>query len=73
MVEHRSSEVSSTQLTDEGPVYHALSVHLSGAKLTTRSKIDMPLRNFLSPEFRTKFQREVALFLEITEFPFITV
>jgi len=30
-------------------------------------------RNFLSPEFRTKFQREVPLFLEITEFPFNTV
>jgi len=28
---------------------------------------------FFSPEFRTKFQREVPLFLEITEFPFITV
>ena len=30
----------------------------------------MPWRNFLSPEFRTKFQREVPLFLAITEFPF---
>ena len=35
--------------------------------------IDMPWRNFLSPEFKTKFQREVPLFLEITEFPFNTV
>ena len=33
----------------------------------------MPWRNFLSPEVRTKFQREVPLFLEITEFPFNTV
>ena len=33
----------------------------------------MPWRNFLSPEFRTKFQREVPLFLEITKFPFNTV
>ena len=33
----------------------------------------MPWRNFQSPEFRTKFQREVPLFLEITEFPFNTV
>ena len=33
----------------------------------------MPWRNFLSPEFRTKFQREVLLFLEIIEFPFNTV
>jgi len=37
------------------------------------STIDMPWRNFLSPEFTTKFQREVPLFLEITEFPFNTV
>jgi len=36
VVEHRSSEVLSTQLTDDGPVYYALSVHLSRAKLITR-------------------------------------
>ena len=46
-----------------GPVYHTLSVHLSSAKLTARSTIDMPWHNFLSPEFRKKFQREVPLFL----------
>jgi len=33
----------------------------------------MPWRNFLSPKFRTKFQRGVPLFLEITEFPINTV
>jgi len=33
----------------------------------------MPWRSFLSPEFRPQFQREVPLFLEITEFPFNTV
>jgi len=35
----------------------------------------MPWRNFLSPEFRAKFQREVPLFLEIglTEFLFNTM
>jgi len=33
----------------------------------------MPWQNFLSPEFWTNFQREVPLFLEITEFPFNTV
>jgi len=33
----------------------------------------MPWRNFLSQDFRTKFHREVPLFLEITEFPFNTV
>ena len=36
MVERRSSEVLSTYLTDDGPVYHAVSVHLSLAKLITR-------------------------------------
>ena len=30
----------------------------------------MPLRNFLSPEFGTKFQREVPSFLELPEFPY---
>jgi len=35
--------------------------------------IDLPWRNFLSPEFRTKFQREVSLFFEIPEFPYNTV
>jgi len=28
--ERRSSEVLSTWLTDDGPVYHAVGVHLSG-------------------------------------------
>ena len=42
------------------------------AKLITHFDDHMPWRNFLSPEFRTKFQREVPLFLEITEFPFNT-
>jgi len=36
----RASEVLSTSLTNDGPVYHALSVHLSRAKLTARSTID---------------------------------
>ena len=30
--------------------------------------IDLPWRN-LSPEFGTKFQREVPLFLDVPEFP----
>ena len=30
----------------------------------------MPCRNFLSTEFGAKFQREVALFLEVPEFPY---
>jgi len=36
VVERRSSEILSTQLTDDGPVYHALSVLHCGAKLITR-------------------------------------
>ena len=36
MVERRSSEVLSTLLTNGGPVYHAVSVYLSRAKLITR-------------------------------------
>ena len=63
MVERRSSEILSTQLTDDGPVYHALGVHLSRAKLITRPMIDMPWQNFLIPAFRKKFRREVPLFL----------
>jgi len=57
-------------LSHSGPVYHALSVYLSQAKLIMR---DMLKLNFLSPEFGTKFQTEVPLFLEIPEFPFNTV
>ena len=34
--------------------------------------IDLPWRNFLSA-FEAKFQREVLLFLEISEFPYNTV
>ena len=62
----RASELEgivNSVVTDDGPVYHALSVHLSRAKMTARSTIDMRWRNFLSPEFRKKFQREVPLFL----------
>ena len=56
-------------LTDDNPVYHARSVHVSRANLITRaSTIDMLWRNFLSPEFGAKFQREVPLFLKVPEF-----
>ena len=37
------------------------------------STIDIPKRNFQSPEFGTKMQRGVPLFLEIAEFPVNTV
>jgi len=52
-------------LTDDGPVSHALSVHLSRAKLITRSTIDVLWRNFLSPEFGAKFQRGVHALLKV--------
>jgi len=70
VVERRSSEVLSTLLTDDGPVYHALSVHLSRAKLITRFNDRYAVAKFLSPEFGEKFQREVPLFLKIPEFPY---
>ena len=30
--------------------------------------VDLPRRNFLSPEFEAKFQKEVPLFSEIPDF-----
>jgi len=58
------SEVLSTQLTDDGPVYHALGVHLSRAKLITRfDDRHAVIKKILSPEFGTKSQNEVPLFL----------
>ena len=53
MVERRSSEVLSTQLTDDVSANHALRVHLSRAKLIARSTVDMPWRNFV--RFRLLF------------------
>jgi len=36
--------------------------------------IDLPWRNFLSPEFQTKFQKEfMPLFLEVLKFPYNSV
>ena len=45
--------------------------HLARANLIARSTIDMPWRNFLRPEFRKKFQREVPYFVDrgLPEFP----
>jgi len=40
---------------------------------TTVVTVDVQLQNFLSPVFGTKFQREVALYLEIPQFPSDTV
>ena len=52
--------------TEDGHQLITTSVHLCQTKLTT---LDVLWRNFLSPEFWTKFRREVALFLEIPKFP----
>jgi len=32
--------------------------------------IDLPWRNFVSPEFGAKFQRDAPLFLEVLKFPY---
>jgi len=53
-------------LTDDGPVYHALSVHLSRAKLITRFDDRYVVAKFLKSGVYTKVP-------EITEFPFNTV
>jgi len=60
-VNRPSSEVLSTLLTDDGSVYHALSVHLSRAKLVTC--FDHRYAVAKSPEFRAKFRQEVPLSL----------
>ena len=65
MVERRSSDVLSTQLTDDVPANHALRVHLSRAKLIARSTVDMPWRNFV--RFRLLF------FISMYHFVFLFV
>jgi len=57
-------------LINDGPVYHAVSVHLCRSKLIARLTIDMQWHNFLSAEFGTKFQEEVPLFVYMPEFPY---
>ena len=49
--------------------------HASTIDSFVDNKIDLPWRNFLSPEVRVKFQREVPLFSEVSyhEFPYSTV
>jgi len=76
VVERRNSEIGllSTKLTDDGPVYRALSVHLSRAKLITRFDDRYAVAKFsLSPELGANVQREVPLFLKVPEFPYNTV
>jgi len=67
----RASELGCIiNLLDQRRSNLSLSEHrrLSEANLIARSTIDMPWRNFLSPEFRKKFQRDVPLFLQIPNF-----
>ena len=56
---------STNKLAHHGPVCHALE---RPAKLIAHPKIDKTWQNFRSPELRTKFQRQVPLFLYISEF-----
>ena len=71
MIECRSSEVLS--LTDDGPDYHAVSVHHSRAKLITRFDDRYAVAKFSKSGVQDKAPEGSALILEITEFPFNTV
>jgi len=53
-----------TNYSSDGPVHHALGVHLSRAKSITCFD-----DRYTEAKFGTKFQREVPLFLECIEFP----
>ena len=64
-VERRSSEALSTQLIDDGPVYHALSVHLRRAKLITHFDDRPIVAKFLKSRVWGKVQEETTLVLEV--------
>ena len=71
MVERRSSEVLSTHLTNDGPVYHARSrsVHLGRAKSITRFDGRHVKATFSMSRVLEKFpERKVLLFLTIKNF-----
>ena len=59
-------------MTDDGPVYHALSVHLSRAKLTTRFDDRYTEAKFSKSGVWDKVP-EGSTLLEIAEFPVSTV
>ena len=66
--------VVSTLLTDDGQVYHALSVHLSLAKLTTRFDDRYAVTKFFkSRVFEQSSSGMYPLFLEIPKFSYDTV
>ena len=64
-------------LTDDGPVYHALSVHLSPAKLITRFDDRYAVAKFSKSRVWSKVQEESSLIFEgrpsLPEFPYNTV
>jgi len=68
-VERRSSEALSTQLTDDCPVYHALSVHLRRAKLITHFDDRPIVATFLKSRVWGKVPEERTHVLEVPEFP----
>ena len=66
-----TSQVLSTELTIDGPVYHTWSAHLCRAKLTTCCDNRYAVSKF--SKYRTKFQWEVSLLLRIPEWSYKTV
>ena len=60
-------------MTDDGPDYHALSVHLRRAKLTTRFDDRYAEAKFSKSGVPDKFPEGSTIILEIPEFPFNTL
>ena len=59
-------------MTDDSPVYHALIVHLSRAKLIAHFDDEYAVAKFSqSLQFRKRFQRKVPLFVNISKFRYI--
>jgi len=54
---------------DDGPVYHALSVHLSRAKSVTRFDDRYAVAKFPKSRVWSKVPEKVPLFLKVPEFP----
>ena len=68
MVERRSSEVLLTSLTDDGSVYHALSVHLSPAKLISRFDDRYAVAKFSKSRLCSKVSEGNAIIFKVPEF-----
>jgi len=63
----------STQLIDDGPVYHTLSVHPSRARLITRFDDRYAVAKFSKSTDRSKVPEGSALIVQIPKFPYDTV